>query len=249
MSGRVEHSRVGDLLQLSLDSAGRRNALSRPMLTELAAALGAVDEAVTGVVISGRGDTFSAGADFTELTGTAADESYDDAVAEVTQAIRRLPRIVVAAIEGACIGAAADLALSCDIRVAAAGSYLQIPAVRLGLLYNPDSILRMRQSIPADVLRRMLLLGERIDAEEARAAGLVSYLAARGEAVSAAGRLLTDITAQQLDAMAATKELLNSDTTSPDRAYWQQRRRRLLDSPQRRAAVEQARRRHLRNDK
>jgi enoyl-CoA hydratase len=245
VTGRVDRARHGQVLQLVLDAPQRRNALTRPMLAALADAMHDVDTAVTGVVISGRGDIFSAGADFAELTGTAADESYDDAVAAVIRAIRALPRVVVAAIEGPCVGAAADIALCCDLRVAAEGSHLQIPAVRLGLLYNPEAVARLRRSFPGDTLRRLLLFGERISADEALAADLVGYLAPRGAAVTRAVALFDDVCADHLEAIATTKAVLNHDDGDHD-TTWQQRRRALLDSTARRAAVEQAQRHHTR---
>lgn len=241
------------VLQLVIDAPRRRNALSRPVLAALLASLTQVGEDTTGVVLSGRGDVFSAGADFAELTGTAEDAHYDHDVAAVGEAIRSLRVPVIAAIEGPCLGAAADLALQCDVRVAAQGSYLQVPAVRLGLLYNPATVERLARAYPRDTVRRLLLLGERFTSDEALAAGLVSRLAPRGGAVQAATGLLADITTDELAALAATKELLNhldtgdlSDADSAD--HWSERRRALLDSPARKAAVDRARRTHTDNE-
>jgi enoyl-CoA hydratase/carnithine racemase len=241
----VHVTRHGGALHVVLDDPARRNALSRRTLARLHEILSAVDDTVTGVVLSGQEDVFSAGADFNELTGTAADASFDDAVTTVTRIIRELPRVVIAALEGPCIGAAADLALACDLRVAAQGSYLTVPAVRLGLLYNPEAVDQLRRAYPRDSVRRLLLLGERFDAEEALNAGLVSQVAPRGEAAKRALELLADTTADHLEAVAATKALLHDqESGTPDLAHWAERRRQLLDSPARKAAVEQARHRH-----
>lgn len=246
MSEPVAVVRHEGVLHVVLDAPQRRNALSRPMLAAVSAALTDVCGDVTGVVLSGRGDAFSAGADFRELTGTSADLEYDDAVAAVTTAIRDLPLVVVAAVEGPCVGAAADLALSCDLRVAAQGGYLQVPAVRLGLLYNPAAVERLRGSYPRDTVRRLLLLGERFSSDEALRAGLVSRVVPRGEAVKRAVDLLADITTDELDAIAATKSLLNAQEAGAfDPAHWAKRRRQQLDSPARRAAVERAKRAHI----
>jgi enoyl-CoA hydratase/carnithine racemase len=244
----VEVARHDGVLHVVLGDPACRNALSRDLLRELGHVLTAVkadDTGVTGVVVSGRGDTFSAGADFRDLTGTAADQQYDDDVAVVTGAIRELPRVVIAALEGACIGAAADLALSCDLRVAAHGSYLQVPAVRLGLLYNPEAVDALRRSYPRDAVRRLLLLGERLDAEAALEAGLVSYVVPRGESVKRANDLLSGTAPEHLQAVAATKALLAAqESGNADPVHWAERRRRLLDSPTRKAAVDRAHRRH-----
>lgn len=244
MTGRVDVTRHGPVLQLTLDSPGCRNALSRSMLAALDDALHALDDSVVGVVICGSSGTFSAGADFAELTGTSADESYDDSVASVTRTIRNLPLLVVAAIEGPCLGAAADLALACDLRVAAEDSYLAIPAVRLGLLYNPETIDRLRRDFPGEALRRLLLLGERLPAAAALAGGLVGQVVPHGQAAPCARARFDDLDPSHLDAVAATKAVLNRDSDDPSHT-WQQRRRELLDSPARRAAVDNARNRHL----
>jgi enoyl-CoA hydratase/carnithine racemase len=245
VSAQVAQERRGSVLHLVLDAPRRRNALSLDLLAELGHALAAVDDDVTGVVIEGRGECFSAGADFGDLTGTAADLVVDDAVAAVTAAVRSLPCVVIAAIEGPCVGAAADVALACDLRVAAQGSWIQVPAVRLGILYNPQAITRLAATYPSDALRRLLLVGERFSADEAHAAGLASYLTDRGNASGRADSLLDDIDQTARDAIAATKGLLTSltaDTT--DTPQWQRRRVELLESPARRAAVERARQRH-----
>lgn len=233
------------VLQVVIDAPERRNALSREVLDALLVALTAVDERVTGVVISGRGDVFSAGADFRDLTGTSADLAYDKAVAELTATIRGLPVVVIAALEGPCIGAAADLALSCDLRVAAEGSYLQVPAVRLGLLYNPTTVNRLRQSFPRDSVRRLLLLGERFEPEEALRAGLVSCVVPRGDAVRRATDLLQPTTPAHLGAIGATKAMLAEQESGDfDATVWEEHRRALLDSPERQIAVDRAKRVH-----
>jgi enoyl-CoA hydratase/carnithine racemase len=236
---------VTGVRQVVIDAPERRNALSRRVLDSLRSQLTTLGGDVTGVVISGRGTAFSAGADFGDLTGTSVDVEYDDAVAEVTRIIRELPIAVVAALEGPCIGAGADLALSCDVRIAAEGSYLQVPAVRLGLLYNPETIDRLRRAFPRDSVRRLLILGERFDAATAREAGFVSTVVPAGEAVRHATELLSLTTPDQLAAVAATKGLLDAQEGEDyDPAVWEQRRRALLDSPDRQAAIDQAKRVH-----
>ena len=250
MTAAVERSRVGPVLHLVLNEPARRNALSRPMLADLANELRNIDDSVTGVVISGAGDAFGAGADFRELTGTTADASYDDAVAVVTSAITTLPRIVVAAIEGPCVGAATDLALACDLRVAAEGSYLHLPATKLGLLYNPAALERIGRAIPRDTVRRLVLLGERFDAQAALQAGLVTYVAPRGGAVERAVELLKTVDPVDVPAVAATKELLNAQETGAyEAAAWQARRLALMEAPARNAALGQAKRRHTSDEK
>lgn len=127
MSSQLATARTGTVLSLVLDAPAHRNALSFALLGELAAALEQDLDGVTGIVISGSDGAFSAGADFRDLTGTSRDIAFDDAVERVTAAIGASPVPVSAAIEGPCLGAGAHLALACDVRVAGAGSFLQVP--------------------------------------------------------------------------------------------------------------------------
>jgi enoyl-CoA hydratase/carnithine racemase len=250
MSAGLSVERTGAIVHLVLDAPERRNALSLPMLAALTEAVVRLAPDAAGFVISGRGSCFSAGADFRELTGTSADLAYDEAVSAAREAITRSPRVVIAALEGPCIGAAADLALACDLRIAAEDSYLQVPAVRLGLFYNPAALRRATRSFPADAVRRLFLLGHRLPAPEAHTAGVVGQVVQSGAAATTALEILHAITPAELEAITETKSFLEAclagdDSTWPGRdERWQQRRRALLDSPARAAAVAASRERH-----
>ncbi len=237
----VKQTLEGSVLVLEMHDPAARNALSLGLLSALSEAVGQAGEDVLGIVITGGAECFSAGGDFRELKGTSEDLAYDDAVSAAVAAILASDRIVVAAIEGPCMGAAADLALACDYRIAGAGSYVQIPAVRLGILYNPAALERIGRSYPRDTVRRLLLAGERFDDHEARRAGLFSRVVPQGEALGAALRNLARLDARQADAVRATKRLLAElEAGTADRAQWQRRRAELLDSEQRGAAIRQA---------
>ncbi|MDR7083353.1 enoyl-CoA hydratase/carnithine racemase [Arthrobacter ginsengisoli] len=245
MSRYVAKERIGDVVSLVLDAPERRNALSFDLLAELSKTLTEGTDGATGIVISGSGGAFSAGADFTNLTGTSRDIDFDDALERVVEAIMSSPIPVVAAVEGPCIGAGAHLALACDLRIAGAGSFLQIPAVRLGLLYSPRAIAWLAGTFPRDTVRRMLLLGERFDAADAVEARLFSKVVPTGTALDKATQALAALSPDHLDALASTRELLNSlDANQYDEATWQQRRKNLLDSPARAQAIRQAQARH-----
>lgn len=246
MSSVLRVSDQGGVLVLELDRPQRRNALSRELLSQLRASLtGERALAAKAVIITGYGGTFSAGADLAELDGTEADAGYDDEVSAVTTAIRQLPRPVVAAVEGPCLGAGCDLALACDVRVAGAGAVLGVPAVRLGLLYNPSSVARMRQVLGGQALRRLLLLGERFDAASAERLGLVDEVVGTGQALQWAVDVLGGLPAAAADALAATKGLLNAlDDPGADLRQWQVTRLELLVSPGRHQLLSAAQQRH-----
>lgn len=237
----VQKTTNGTVLILEMNDLASRNALSRRMLSGLSEAIGNAGTDILSIVITGGVDCFSAGGDFRELKGTSQDLDYDDAVSKVVAAILASDRIVVAAIEGPCIGAAADIALACDYRVAGVGGFIQIPAVRLGLLYNPAAIERIRRSYPPDTVRRLLLAGERLNDHEACRAGLFSRVVPKGESVSMVVQDLQKPDRQQADAVRATKRLLSDlEAGRADMDYWQKRRIELLDSEQRYSAIKQA---------
>lgn len=221
-----------------LEEPAKKNALSRAMLRDLQGMFANLDPLVHGVVLTGGPAVFSAGADLDEMHGDERDGTYDDEVSEVTRLIRSAGVPVIAALEGPCLGAAVDLALACDARVAAAGCYLQVPATRLGILYNPAAVQRWVDEFGAAVVREMLLFGARMPAETAYVRGLVMEPVPTGAALAAAEALLSGATDQSREARAATKALVNEcASVAVDPADWQQRRRRLLGSQHRRQAL------------
>ncbi len=237
----VEASIQGTVLILEMKDPASRTALSRRMLSGLADAVEGAGADTLGIVITGGAGCFSAGADFRDLKGTSQDLEYDEAVAGLVASLLASDRIVVAAIEGPCMGAAADIALACDYRIAGEGSFMQIPAVRLGLLYNPDAIDRLRRRHRADTVARLLLAGERFDTQAAHQAGLFSRVVPQGDAVRIALEDLRKLEGRHSQAVRATKRLLaDLEAGQADMARWQACRMELLDSEPRRLAIQQA---------
>lgn len=245
MTSELRVEEFDGVVTVSIDRPNRRNALRRSALRDLAEVLGGdVTRGASGVILTGTAGHFSAGADFADLTGTVEDVGFDDDVAAAVTAIQHCPRPVVAALHGACLGAGADLALACNVRIADSTTYLQVPATRLGILYNPSAVLRMRRSLPADTVARLFLLGERFDADSAQSAGLVSVVVAAGTAVEQAQAMLAPLSIGGRDATAATKALLADPDAGHRAEHWEAVRRELLGSDARRRAVEQAHARH-----
>jgi len=237
----TQHSGV---LSLCLNRPEQRNALSLALLRELSRALSAaILPETVAVIISGAGGYFSAGGDFSDLSGTLADLAIDDAIEEVTGKIRALPVPVIAAIDGPCMGGAFDLAASCDHRIASRDAFFQVPATRLGLLYNPRSVARMQRRIGRDTVFRLLVLGERFDALMALHTGVVSQVV-DGPSYDAAEAVARATHGNAGGAVAATKGLLDAiEGGDFDAAAWEIRRRELLASPERRAAIENEKKR------
>lgn len=233
------------IVSIFLDRPDRRNALSLELLGRLDDILASDSLAAADMaVISGRGGMFSAGADLSDINGTLDDLAIDDAIEAVTGRIRDLPLPVIAAIDGACMGGAVDLALSCDLRIAAENAFIQVPAARLGLLYNPRSIVKLQRRYGRDAVFRLLALGERFSARTAFNIGLVSRVVP-GDSHDAALAWADESSGNVGRAAAATKQLLNSvDAGDFDPEDWEKLRRDILSSPERREAVSREKKRH-----
>ncbi len=239
MTGIV-HSAIEDgVAHLTLDNTKRKNALSISLLRALREALAAAAEhGATTVVISGAGGVFSTGADFGDISGTSADSVYDLEVENSGAAIHSFPGPVIAAICGPCMGAAVELALSCDVRVCDTDAFFEVPAIRLGLLYSPRAIARLHRRLSSQSLARIFLLGERLTAQAARDAGIVAQVFPPGELTESANRMARNAIGQSPDATVLTKRLLIAlDHGNIDMAAWEARQLEILDSPARRAAV------------
>ncbi|MGI9235049.1 MAG: enoyl-CoA hydratase/isomerase family protein [Woeseiaceae bacterium] len=222
---------------ITLDRPQCRNALSFDLLAMLSGALSAVSPANdAAVVISGAGTTFSAGADLSELTGTSRDIAMDDAIADVVKAILEAQVPVIAAVNGPCIGGAVDIMLACDIRVASENALIQVPATRLGLLYNPAAVARMHALLSRDVLTRLLAQGELFDADQAFETGLVTHASPASDAMKARAACRTGCNVGA--AVVATERLLDAlDNGTYDPKEWERQRREILDSPGRATAI------------
>jgi enoyl-CoA hydratase len=226
--------------EVRLTNPERRNALGFATLDAIVDAIDSAQAAgARAIVFAADGPVFSAGADFADLTGTSDDVRFDDAVSAAVSAICRSHVPVIASVQGPCFGAAVDLVLAVDIVVAVRGATFQIPAARLGLLYNPAAIARLHGRVPSAMLRR-LLLGVSVDADAAVAGGLIAASVAEGELATATADIATQIAAGHPDAVEATKALLDAlDTATVDLDHWQARRLRLLDSDERHTAIAQ----------
>lgn len=246
MADFVTVERKDRVTLITLNRPDRRNALSIELLSDLSQALSAVDpQETSAVVLTGSGNCFSAGGDFKTLKGTIEDKAVGVAIEKVTLGIRELAVPVIAAINGPCMGGAFDLAMSCDVRIASDNAVFQVPATRLGLLYNPRSVARLRLLLGRDAVFRIMIMGERLDAAGALKEGAVSKVVSGDSCLETALEMAENTSANVPAAVAATKGFLNAfdkDDFDPD--HWQQVYEDLLAAPERQAAVAKAKNKH-----
>ncbi|WP_437778679.1 enoyl-CoA hydratase-related protein [Sorangium sp. So ce1097] len=184
----VKLDRRGAVAVLTIDRADRRNALSRDALLALGR-LGRelVDDAeVRAIVITGAGDkAFCAGADLKERQGMSPDDVRRQVGLYRTElgVLARSPKPVVAAINGVAFGGGLELALICDLRVAAPHAELALPETSLGIIPGAGGTQRLPRVVGEARAKEMILLGRRLTAPEALAWGLVNRVSPEGAPV------------------------------------------------------------------
>jgi enoyl-CoA hydratase len=177
----------------TIDRQERRNALNGELCDELRGHLDANAD-LRAMVVTGAGSAFCSGADLVTRFQTEGDSNTDTfrpAFEQVLDAIEAYPAPVIAAINGPAIGAGMQLAVACDIRIAALGARLAIPGGKLGIHLSSRNIWRLAQLVGQGAARDFLLAGRTVDAEEASRLGLVQYLDndALGAAMALAGEI------------------------------------------------------------
>lgn len=165
------------------------------------------DHDVRAVVLRGSGRTFSAGSDVREFP-VDIQEGRRRARLEhrAANALEELPQPVVAALHGHVLGGGLELALACDLRVAARDANLGLPEVGLGVFPSGGGTSRLAREVGPARAKELILLGTVIDAEDAQRLGLVNRLAEPGAAHAGGHELARQIAAQPALATRAVKE-------------------------------------------
>jgi enoyl-CoA hydratase len=168
-------------LEIVIDRPERRNALTAAMINRLHSLLREAEKRadLRAVLLTGTGEkAFCAGFDIADINSPGSDTAgaERDMVNELATALTEIPVPVVAAVNGAAVGAGCDLALSCDIRIGTHSARFGMPPVRLGILYAWPGMLRLLRAAGYPMASEMLLTGDILDADRALTAGLVSRI-------------------------------------------------------------------------
>jgi enoyl-CoA hydratase len=164
----------------TIDRQERRNALNAELCHELLVQLEAHPH-LRAIVITGAGSAFCSGADLVTRfapDGHGASDTFRPAFERTLDAIVGHPAPVIAAINGPAIGAGMQLAVACDLRIAAMGARFAIPGGRLGIHLSSRNIWRLALLVGQGAARDFLLAGRTVDAEEALRLGLVHQISA-----------------------------------------------------------------------
>lgn len=205
----------------------RRNALSRRSVADLEQALSDLHQQknVRAVILAAEGDVFCSGSDLLELSKTQQEEDpfeiYREDVAAMQgllETILRFPKPVIAAIQGPALGWGAALALACDLVLATPEAKLGLPEARRGLAAGHAAAL-LAFRVGAGLAARVALVGEPLDAETARAAGIFHEIVPERQLWARAHALSQSIAENAPEAVAMTKRLLN-ETIGEDLLTW-----------------------------
>jgi len=184
---------------LTIDRQERLNALDPQVVEEIGQALLELEaEAPRAIVITGAGErAFVAGADITAMS--VMDPLEAKRFSEIGHAamalLDRSPVPTIAAVNGFALGGGCEVALACDVRIAAENATFGFPEVGLGILPGMGGTQRLPRLIGPALAKEMIFTGRRISAEEAREIGLVNRVVAEGEALNAAMELAAEISA------------------------------------------------------
>jgi enoyl-CoA hydratase/carnithine racemase len=210
----VDVARDGGVCVLTLRREEKLNALSAELERQLGASLELDEVRSSGcVVIAGSERAFSAGADLNELRGRSPADvvAYYRETGDVYERVAALPQPTLSAISGYCLGGGLELALATDFRIADETAVFGFPEVELGILPSSGGTYRLVRALGPARAKELILLRERLSAEEALATGIVTELAedALGRALEHARRLAAlpalavSLTKQAIDAMPA----------------------------------------------
>lgn len=191
---------------VTIDRPGKANSLTGQMLRDLTAAFDRIaDSDCRAAVLTGAGTVFSAGADLEEArAGLATSPEWEC----LSGRIAALPCLTVAALNGTLAGGAFGMALACDLRIAVPDARFFYPVMRLGFLPQPSDPRRLSALVGPARARMILMAGQRIDAREALAWGLIDRIAAPGDLMEAARALAADALGAAPGHVAAIKAMI-----------------------------------------
>ena len=230
---------------ITINNPSKKNAFSLDLLKELEKNLELLqkEQNLRSMILQGADGSFSVGADLSDVTGTLADQEIDDRIIRVCKLLQELPVPCLAAIEGPCVGGAVSVSLGCDVLIASENAFFELPAIRLGLLYNPDSVVRLHARLGSSSLTRLLLLGERWNAQTALQSGMLDWVVPEGSAHKKALELVRKMV-DATNAVSSTKSLIHAlEQGESNLSYWKEIRNKILSSQERKNAVTQAKKR------
>jgi enoyl-CoA hydratase/carnithine racemase len=201
----IEIQSAAGVAQVTLNRPDKLNAINDVMRAELTTAFAAfdADPAVRAVVLTGAGKAFSSGGDLAAIMNPP-----EASRPRIVEPLDRFSKPIIAAINGLAYGGGLEVALACDIRIAATTARFALPEVRIGSMPGSGGTQRLTPVIGPTLAAHMILTGEPIDATRALAVGLVSELCEPERLLAAAHAIAAAIAGNAPLAVVAAKRAL-----------------------------------------
>jgi enoyl-CoA hydratase len=212
---RVE--RDGRVAVVLLNRPKQLNALSGELMGALAAALQELDEdrEIRAIVLGGNERAFAAGADIAELAAGTPISLYENRRIDAWDAIRAVRTPLVAAVSGFCLGGGCELAMLCDLIVAAESAKFGQPEINLGVLPGAGGTQRLTRAVGKAVAMDLILTGRMLTAREALSFGLVARVVAQEAWLGEAKRVAAEIAAKSPISVRLAKEAVDKAFEAP----------------------------------
>jgi enoyl-CoA hydratase/carnithine racemase len=193
------------------------NAFSRVMLDELASVAHTLtdDATVRAVVVAGAGKAFAAGADITEFGDQDAARDIEQHFRTAFDGVAAIPRPVIAALHGVALGGGLELALACDLRIAADTARVGQPEILLGIIPGAGGTQRLARLVGPARAKDLVWSGRQVTADEALAIGLVDRVVPAAELLDAAIAEAAALAAGPTIAIAQAKRVIDAGLDGP----------------------------------
>jgi enoyl-CoA hydratase/carnithine racemase len=215
-SGKLVRDEPADgVVRLRIANPERRGALDHEILDTLAETVAGLDARC--LMLTGTDGIFSAGYDLGNLEGREFEENAEALVAhpfhDALEALEAYPYPVIAQINGHAIGGGLELALTCDIRVAARGIKVGMPPAKLGLIYSHTGLRKFVDAIGPANTAELFYVGRNVDAERGRSMGLLNQVVDAAELDATVVSLAGEIAANAPVSLAGNKRVLREIRT------------------------------------
>ena len=221
-SGKLVLDRPAEAVaRLRIDNPARRNALDHEILDAIAEVLPRLDRGIETrcVLITGAPPVFSAGYDIATIPPETFERDAEALVAHpfhgAMEALAKYPWPLIAALNGHCLGGGLELAVTCDLRICAAGAKLGMPPAKLGLVYGHTGLRKFLDTVGLARTKELFLTGRNFEAQRAEAIGLVHEVVPSDQLERAAVELAAEVAANAPISMRGNKHAIDLLTRSP----------------------------------
>ena len=196
---------------ITLNRPQALNALNAALIAELNKALDAfeADEGIGAIVLTGSEKAFAAGADIKEMAGRSYMDVYTSNFISTWERVAQCRKPVIAAVAGFALGGGCELAMSCDLIIAADNARFGQPEIKLGIIPGAGGTQRLTRAVGKSKAMEMCLTGRMMDAAEAERSGLVTRVVPAADLLADAVKTAETIAGMSLPAVMMAKECVN----------------------------------------